>query len=160
MACGTANREFRFAARAALGGHRNEFFTTEPTAGFVGSRLFFGFPIGAVWRALIDDVAAVLACAGAEVDEMIGGAHHRVFVFDHYQRVSLVAKAVHDADEAVDVTGVESDGWLVEHEERAGERGAEAGCEVDAFDFAAGQRAGLAIEREVAESDFNQIAEA
>ena len=91
---------------------------------------------------------------------MIGGAHHRVFVFDHYQRVSLVAKAVHDADEAVDVTGVESDGWLVEHEERAGERGAEAGREVDAFDFATGQRARLTIEREVAEPDFNQIAEA
>ena len=91
---------------------------------------------------------------------MIGGAHHRVFVFDHHQRVSFVAQAVHDADEAVDVARVEADGWLVEHEERAGERGAEAGREVDAFDFAAGKCARLAIEREVAEPDFDQIAEA
>ena len=42
----------------------------------------------------------------------------------------------------------------------AGERGAEAGREVDTFDFAAGQCAGLTIEREVAEPDFDQIAEA
>ena len=67
---------------------------------------------------------------------------------------------MHDADEAVDVAGVEADGWLVEHEERAGERGAEAGREVDAFNFAAGKRARLAIEGEVTESDFDQVAEA
>ena len=160
VASGTTNRDFGFTARSAFGGHRNEFFTTQPAAGFVGSKRFFGFDFGAVWRALIDDVAAVLACAWAEVDEMIGGAHHRVFVFDHHQRVSLVAQAVHDADEAIDVAGVEADGWFIEHEERAGERGAEAGREVDAFDFAAGQCARLTIEREVTEADLDQIAEA
>ena len=160
VACGTANRQFRFAARSPFGGYRNEFFTTQPASGFVGGSWLFGFPFGAVWRALIDDVAAVLTCAWAEVDEVVGGAHHRVFVFDHHQRVSLVAQAVHDADEAVDVAGVEADGWFVQNEERAGERGAEACREVDAFDFAAGECASLTIEREVAEADLDQIAEA
>ena len=160
VACGAANREYGFATRSAFGGHRDEFFPIQPASGFVGSKRFFGFDFGAVWRALIDDVAAVLACAWAEVDEMIGGAHHRVFVFDHHQRVSLVAQAVHDADEAIDVAGVEAYGWFVEHEERAGERGTKAGREVDAFDFAAGECASLTIEREVAEPNFDQIAEA
>ncbi len=97
-------------------------------------------------RSLIDDVAAVLAGAGAEVDEVVGGAHDGLFVFDDDEGVALVAQAVHDADEALDVAGMQADGGFIEHEQGAGEGGAEAGGEVDAFDLAAGERAGVAVE--------------
>ena len=52
---------------------------------------------------------------------------------------------MHDADEAVDVAGVEADGWFIEDEEGAGEGGTEAGGEVDALDLAAGEGAGGAV---------------
>ena len=110
--------------------------------------------------ALVDDVAAVLSRAGAEVDEVVGGAHDGFLVLDDDEGVALVAEAVHDADEALDVAGVEADGGFVEHEEGAGERGAEAGGEVDALDLAAGERAGGAVEGEVAEADLVEVGEA
>jgi hypothetical protein len=71
-------------------------------------------------------------------------------MFHYDQGVSLVAEAVHDADEAVDVARVEADGGFVEDEEGAGEGRTEAGGEVDAFDLASGKGAGLAVEGEVA----------
>ena len=102
----------------------------------------------------------MLAGAGAEVDEVVGGLHDGLFVLDDDEGVALVAEAVHDADEALDVAGVEADGGLVENEEGAGERGAEAGGEVDALDLAAGEGAGGAVEREVAEADLIEVGEA
>ena len=75
------------------------------------------------------------------------------------KRVALVAESVHDADEAVDVARVEADGGFVEHEQRAGEGGAEAGGEIDALDLAAGEGAGGAVEREVAKADLVEVAE-
>ena len=54
---------------------------------------------------------------------------------------------------------MEADGGFVEDEESIRERGAEAGGEVDAFHFAAGESAGLTVEGEVAEADFIEVAE-
>ena len=73
---------------------------------------------------------------------MVGGAHDGLLVLDDDEGVALVAEAVHDADEAVDVARVEADGGFVEDEEGAGEGGAEAGGEIDALDLAAGEGAG------------------
>ena len=68
-----------------------------------------------------DDLAAVLAGTGAEVNEVIGGLHDGLLVLDDDEGVAFVAQAVHDADEAFDVAGVEADGGFVEHKEGAGE---------------------------------------
>ena len=43
-------------------------------------------------RARGDDLAAVHACAGTNVDDEIGGAHGVLVVLDYYQRVSEVAQ--------------------------------------------------------------------
>ena len=42
----------------------------------------FGFADDVRDRAGRDDVAAVLARAGAEVNDVVGGAHYRLVVFD------------------------------------------------------------------------------
>ena len=68
---------------------------------------------------MVDEGAAVPAGTGAEVDEVVGGGHDGLFVLDDDEGVAFVAEAVHDADETVDVAGVEADGGLVEHEERS-----------------------------------------
>lgn len=49
---------------------------------------------------MVEEVAAVLAGDGADVDDGIGGAHDGFFVLDDDQGVAFVAEIVHDGDEA------------------------------------------------------------
>jgi hypothetical protein len=105
-------------------------------------------------------LAASGTAAGAEVDDVVGGEHDGGVVFDNEDGVAGVAEAVECGDDAIGVAGVESDGGFVEDEEGVDECGAEAGGEVDALEFAAGEGAGLAVEREVAEADVVEVAKA
>ena len=105
-------------------------------------------------------MAAFGAGPRADLDEPVGGAHHGLVVFDHHHRVALFDEAAEDAHHPRQVAGVHADARLVEDEDRIRQAGAEAGGQVDALDFAAGERAGQAIEREVAEADRFEVAEA
>src|SRR4051812_31405932 len=107
-----------------------------------------------------DDVAAVRAGAGADVDQMVGGADAVLVVLDHEHRVAEVAEAEQGTDQAGVVALVEADGGLVEDVADADEAGADLGGEADALGFAAREAAGLAVEREVAEADIEHEAEA
>ena len=99
-------------------------------------------------------MAAEFAGAGAEVEQMVGGADDVGVVLDDEDGVAEVAERVHDADELGGVAGVQADGGLVEHVECADETRAERGGELDALRFAAGERGGEAVEREVVEADL------
>ena len=57
------------------------------------------------------------------------------------------------------VARVQPDRRLVEHVERVHQRRADRGRQVDALELAAGERARLAVERQVAEPDLDQVAE-
>jgi hypothetical protein len=109
---------------------------------------------------LKNDVAAAGAGLGADFDDVIGRADHRLVVLDDDHGVAGVGERADDADEPVDVARMQADARLVEDEERVDERRAEAGGEVDALHFAAGERARGAVEGEVAEADLLQVAEA
>ncbi len=109
---------------------------------------------------MVDQFAAVFAGAGADVEEVVGGPHDGFLVFDDDEGVALVAEAVHDADQGVDVTRMKADGGFVEDEEGVGGGRTETGGEVDAFDLAAGQGARGAVEGEVAEADLIEVVEA
>ena len=63
-----------------------------------------------------DYFAAVLAGARADVEQAICGLHDFWIVLDHDQRVAGVAQALHDADYPTDISRVETDGRLVQHE--------------------------------------------
>ena len=101
-----------------------------------------------------EEMAAEFAGAGAEVEEMVGGADDVGVVLDDEDGVAEVAEVFHDADELGGVAGVEADAGLVEDVERADETGAERGGELDALGFAAGERGAEAVEREVVEADL------
>ena len=100
------------------------------------------------------------AGAGAHVDEVVGGAHHRLVVLDDEHRVAEVAQAHQGADQAVVVGGVQADRRLVADVEHAHEAGADLGREADALRLAAGERRGAAVERQVVEADLDQEVEA
>ena len=101
-----------------------------------------------------EELAAEFACAGAEVEEVVGGADDVGVVLDDEDGVAEVAQVFEDADELGGVAGVEADGGLVEDVERADEAGAERCGELDALGFAAGEGGAEAVEGEVVEADL------
>ena len=72
-------------------------------------------------RALGDDVAAEAACAGAEVEDVVGVADGVFIVLDDEDGVAEVAQSLERLNEAVVVALMEADGGLVEHVENAAE---------------------------------------
>ena len=115
-----------------------------------------GAAIRSSTRAFGDDVAAMDAGAGADVEHMIGGADGVLVVLDHDHGVAEVAQALERFEQARIVALVQADRGLVEHVEHAGEAGADLRGEADALALAAGQRAGGAAEREIIEPDIDQ----
>ena len=85
-----------------------------------GQRL--GHPLDFARGALGDDPAAVLAGAGPQVDEVVGGAHRLLVVLDHEHRVAEVAQPLECRDELRVVALVQPDRGLVEHVEHADQR--------------------------------------
>ena len=107
-----------------------------------------------------EELAAEFSGAGAEVEEVVCGAEDVGVVLDDEDGVAEVSEVLEDADEAVGVAGVESDGGLVEDVEGSDEAGTEGGSELDALGFTAGEGAGEAVEGEVFEADGVEEADA
>ena len=110
-------------------------------------------------RALGDDLAAVHAGAGADVDDVVGLADRLLVVLDDDDGVAGVAQVLQRGEQAAVVALVQADRRLVEHVEHAGQAAADLAGQADALALAAGQRAGVAGERQVVEADVDQEAE-
>ena len=110
--------------------------------------------------ALRDDLAAVHAGARADVDDVVGQADRVLVVLDHDHGVAEVAQAGEGAEQAFVVALVQADRGLVEHVHHADQARADLRGQADALRFAAGQRIGLAFQREVIEADIDQEAQA
>ena len=109
-----------------------------------------------VGRALGDDVAAVDAGAGADVDHVVGGEDRILVVLDHEHGVADVAQVLERLQQARVVALVQADGGLVQHVEHAGEARADLRGQPDALALAARQRAGRARQRQIVEPDVDQ----
>ncbi len=119
-----------------------------------GQRVRIGHDVGG--RAFGDDLAAVHAGAGADVDDVVGGADGVLVVLDHDHGVAEVAQPAQRVEEARIVALVQPDRRLVEHVKHAGQAGADLRGKPDALALAAGQRAGGARQRQVIEPDIDQ----
>ena len=137
-----------FCGRAPLGRQRDL-----PRAGEVLPGEALGVGEDVVGRALGDDLAAVDAGAGADVDDVVGLHDGVLVVLDDDDGVADVAQVLERQQQAGVVALVQADGRLVEHVQHAGEAGADLRGEADALGFAARQRAGGARQREVFEAD-------
>ena len=109
-----------------------------------------------VGRALRDDLAAMDAGAGADVEHEVGDADRVLVVLDDDHGVAEVAQPLQRFEQPRIVALVQADGRLVEHVEHAGEAGADLRGEADALALAARQRAGGAREREIFEPDVDE----
>jgi hypothetical protein len=77
--------------------------------------------------ALEDQTAALLAGAGAQVDDVVRLLHDQPLVLDHQHGVALVAQGLEDGDQALGVAGMQADGGLVEDVEGSHQAGAQGG---------------------------------
>ena len=111
---GAAHDELAGVGGAALLGHRDDLAARDVLAGERVLRLQ-----QALHRAGVDDVAAVLARAGADVDDVVGDLDGVLVVLDDEHRVAEVAQAHERVDEAAVVALVQADRRLVEHVEHA-----------------------------------------
>ena len=89
-----------------------------------------------------DDLAAVLAGAGADVDDPVGRRIVSSSCSTTRNRVAEVAQPVQRVDQAPVVALVEADRRLVEHVQHADQARADLRRQADALRLAAGQRAG------------------
>jgi hypothetical protein len=103
---------------------------------------------------------ALLAGAEPHVHEVIGHGNHVGVVLDHEHGVALVAQLPQDGDQPLVVARVQADRRLVEHVERADQRGSERGRQVDALRFPARERGRQAVQRQVVEPHVAQEAQA
>ncbi len=83
-------------------------------------------------------MATVLAGAGAEIDEVIGGHHRPLVVLDDDHRVAEVAQSVEGPDQLLVVALVEADRGLVEDVHDPDQAGADLGRQADPLRLAAG----------------------
>ena len=128
----------RGVARAALGDRHHQ----------LAGEIFAGERVGVADQvldlALGDDLAAVDAGAGADVEHMVGGADGVLVVLDHDHGVAEVAQALQGFEQPRVVALVQADRRLVQHVEHAGQARADLRGEADALALAAGERAGAA----------------
>ena len=101
--------------------------------------------------ALVDHLAAVAPGAGAEVDDVVGRADHRLVVLDDDDRVAARLKLAQHGDQPRVVARVQADRRLVEHVEHAHEPRADLRGEADALHLAAREGGALAVEGQVVE---------
>src|SRR3546814_1670958 len=111
-------------------------------------------------RAGVHHLAAVLAGAGTDVDDVVGDADRVLVVLDDDHRVAEVAQPDERVDEPTVVALVQADRRLVEHVEHTDEPGADLGREADALRLSTGEGGGGAGKREVVEADVEEEAHA
>ena len=109
------------------------------------------------WRAGCDDVAAVFARVGSQVDDPVCAFDHIEVVFYDEDGVAAVNEAVEDFDEDADVVKVQSRGGFVEEVKRFARGGSrQFGCEFDALCFAAGEGCGRLTEAEITQAHVGE----
>jgi hypothetical protein len=114
-----------------------------------------------LWSALGDDLAALVACVGPEINHPIGGFDHVEVVLDDHDGVAACDQSLKDLKEDAYVVKVQAGGRFIEQEEggfgvsiRGLGKISKVANEFETLAFAAGQGVDGLAEPEVAEADL------
>ena len=105
------------------------------------------------------DGPAAGARPGTEVDDVIGDLDRLRLVLDDEHRVALVAQLEQEVVHPLDVVRVQADRGLVEDVGDVRQRGPDVPDHLRALSLSPGQRAGRAVQREVAQADLDERVE-
>src|SRR5260370_13080614 len=107
-----------------------------------------------------DDLAALIASLGAQIDQPVGGFDDVEIMFNHQQRSATLEQLAERAEELGDVIEVQTRGRFVENVKEALVVGtAEVRGKLKALRFPAGEGCRRLPETQVAESNFIQDSE-
>src|SRR5208283_364163 len=95
-------------------------------------------------RSLSDDLAAMDAGAGADIDDVIGGKDRVLIMLDDDHAVAEIAQAPERVEQPVIVALVQAYRRLIEHIEHAGQPRPDLRRQANALALASGERAGTA----------------
>ncbi len=102
-------------------------------------------------------LAAAFTRPGADIQDLVSGAHHLWIMLDDQQRVAGIAQALEDAHHPIHIARMQANAGLIEHEERVDQGRAERGGEIDALYLATREGPRLALQGQIAEPDLGQI---
>ena len=98
-------------------------------------------------------VPAMFSGAGAEVNDEVCGAHHRLIVLHHNHRIAHVPQAGEGVNESVIVVGMQTHRGLVTNVQDARKAGANLGCQSHPLGLAAGKGPGRTAHGHVVQAD-------
>ena len=107
-------------------------------------------------RALRDNMSAVNASAGPDIEHVIGGADGVLVVFYHDHSIAEITETLEGVEQPRIVALVQPDRRLVEHIEHAREAGADLRGETNALAFTPGERSGGACQCEIFEPNIHE----
>ena len=106
--------------------------------------------------ALRHQVAAALAGAGADVDQMVGPAYGVFVVLNHHQRVAGRAQLGQRVQQDAVVARMQADGRLVQHIANALQIAAQLRGQTDSLRLATAQRGRRAVQRQIVQAHIFQ----
>ena len=118
------------------------------------------FALDLLGRAHRHHAAAQLARARAHVDDVVGGADGVGVVLDHQHGVAQIAQLDQGFQQARIVALVQADGGFVEDVQHALQAAADLRGQSDALGFAARERGGRPVERQVVDAHADEEAQA
>ena len=113
-----------------------------------------------IHRAFRDHLAAVLARAGTQVDDPVGGADGLVVMLHDQHRVAQVAQALQGVQQAGVVARVQTDGRLVQDVQHTHQARADLRGQPDALRLAAGEGGRRALQGQIVQTHIDQEAQA
>ena len=137
---------------AALFGYGDELFAAQVLQ---GQRILFWIFKYFRDRAVRDNMAAVNARGGTDVDEIIRGADRVFVVFDDDDGIPEIAQVLEGFNQFFIITLMEADRRFVQDIKRANKSRTDLRRQPDALGLASGKRPRLAIERQIFEPDIH-----
>ena len=116
----------------------------------------FGASHNLLRRSLRDELTAVLARAGTDIDNLVCGEHGIFIMLDDDQRIAQIAQAFERINQAGVIALMQTDARFIEDIQHADQTGTDLRRQSDTLGFAAGERACRTGKRQIAQSDVAQ----
>ena len=94
-----------------------------------------------------------MAGTWANVDQVIAGTHERFVVFDHHDRIALLLQISERSNQPIIVARMQPNRRLIQQVQNADEPRADSGGQPHALPFAAAQRVGRSVQRQILRAD-------
>ena len=108
------------------------------------------------WCALKDNFASLASSLRTDIYYPVGCKHHIAIMFYYDDGIADVAKFFQTVDEALVITLMQSDTWLVEDIEYIDQLTANLRSKSDALAFTTGKGSRLTVEREIIQTDIEK----